>query len=419
MRVHVCTCVPCVNQKRFQSKNDVWSVHCMFVCVFAAIYHIVMFSTSQSITVCDARITAMCPIKDTMWIGNEQGKLYIYATSTRDLLYERSLSIIPDTQAIRDILDVSVPDMYHTVIVRQDGYVLLMDQAISERNVSDTQEFDNSMYNTELPVKEVGKSLVKALFNCGIVVPTNNSNTVEIWCGTNIGSVVVFSLAYSHIAMAAKPCITCTESARSGVVNVTSMAFSSACGGSVVWVLLQPSNTLCCVDTFSKQVINRIPLSTYTNEAGKIYVKCVCVCCKKTHSFLVTSILMLDSCIHASLSKGRILRLDNLTTQITGQVLHGHIGKVYSIIPISCRTMPRQWLPSIIGRSNVIDKYMHLMPSETLDEAHGIRSAMSGRTTKLLVSLGLGYHGIAGRVEPLATCKDLDDNFLLLWMASY
>ena len=134
---------------------------------------------------------------------------------------------------------------------------------------------------------------------------------------------------------------------------------------------------------------------------------------------LVTSILTLDSSIHASLSNGRILRLDNLTAQINGQVLQGHIDKVYSILPISCRTMPRQWLPNIIGRSNVIDKYMHLMPSETLDEAYAIRSAMSGRTTKMLVSLGLGYHGIAGKVEPLATGRDFDDNFLLLWMVSY
>jgi len=201
-----------------------------------------------------------------MWIGTEQGKLYIYATSTRDLLYERSLSINPETQAIRSILDISVPDMYHTVIVRHDGYVLLMDQTISECNVSDAQEFDNSMYSTELPVKEVGKSLVKAVFNCGIAVSTGNSSTVEVWCGTNIGSIVVFTLSYGHINMASKPCISCTETVRSGVVNVASMAFSS--NESAVWALLQPSNTLCCVDTYSKQIIKRIPLSAYTNEAG-------------------------------------------------------------------------------------------------------------------------------------------------------
>ena len=129
----------------------------------------------------------------------------------------------------------------------------------------------------------------------------------------------------------------------------------------------------------------------------------------------------MGSSIHASLSKGKILRLDNISSpDVTGQILHGHFDNVYSILPISCRTMPKQWLPTIIGRSNVIDKYMHLLQTDEMsDEAHKIRSTMIGRTTQLLVSLGLGYHGIAGKVEPLATGKDTEDNFLLLWMTSF
>ena len=134
----------------------------------------------------------------------------------------------------------------------------------------------------------------------------------------------------------------------------------------------------------------------------------------------VTSILTMGSSIHASLSKGRILRLDNISSEITAQVLHGHFDDVYSILPLSCRTMSKQWLPAIIGRSNVIDKYTHLLQTEEMsDEAQKIRSSMVGRTTQLLVSLGLGYHGIAGKVEPLATGKDFEDNFLLLWMVSF
>ena len=134
----------------------------------------------------------------------------------------------------------------------------------------------------------------------------------------------------------------------------------------------------------------------------------------------VTSILTMGSSIHASLSKGRILRLDNTSSEITAQVLHGHFDDVYSILPLSCRTVSKQWLPAIIGRSNVIDKYTHLLQTEEMsDEAQKIRSSMVGRTTQLLVSLGLGYHGIAGKVEPLATGKDTEDNFLLLWMVSF
>lgn len=202
-----------------------------------------------------------------MWLGTEQGSLYIMSTSTRDIIYERTLAIHPSTQGIKSILDVSVPDMYHTVIVRKDGYVLLMDQTIGEHNVSDVQEFDNSQYSTELPVKGVGKSLVKALFHCGIVVPTSISCTVEIWCGTDIGTIVLFTLAYGRITASSKPCISCSENA----ADIVSMAYSrgESDSTSTIWTLLKPSNTLCCVNTSSKQVIRRISCSVYTSEDGE------------------------------------------------------------------------------------------------------------------------------------------------------
>lgn len=202
-----------------------------------------------------------------MWLGTEQGSLYILSTSTRDIIYDRTLAISPSTQGIKSILDVSVPDMYHTVIVRKDGYVLLMDQTISEHNVSDVQEFDNSMYSTELPVKGVGKSLVKASFNCGLVVPTDGTCTVEIWCGTDIGAIVTFTLAYSHITVSSKPCITCGDN----TTSIVSMAHyrGESHSTSMVWALLKPSNTLCCVNTSTKQVVRRICCSTFTAEDGE------------------------------------------------------------------------------------------------------------------------------------------------------
>ena len=227
----------------------------------------ISFIYLQSIAVCSSPITSMCSIKDTMWLGTEQGSLYIMSTSTRDIIYERTLAINPSTQGIRSILDVSIPDMYHTVIVRKDGYVLLMDQAISERNVSDVQEFDNSMYSTELPVKGVGKSLVKALFHCGIVVPASGTSTVEIWCGTDIGTIVLFTLAYSRITISSRPCINCSDSGN----NIVSMAYSrgESDSTSTVWALVKPSNALCCINTSTKQVIRRISCSTYTSEDGE------------------------------------------------------------------------------------------------------------------------------------------------------
>jgi len=41
---------------------------------------------------------------------------------------------------------------------------------------------------------------------------------------------------------------------------------------------------------------------------------------------------------------------------------------------------------------------------------------MFGRQSQLLVSIGLGFYGVAGRlVEPLMTPKDREENFVLLW----
>jgi len=202
-----------------------------------------------------------------MWLGTEQGSLYIISTSTRNIIYERTLAINSSTQGIKSILDVSIPDMYHTVVVRKDGYALLMDQTISEHNVSDVQEFDNSMYSTELPVKGVGKSLVKAMFHCGIVVPASGTCTVEIWCGTDIGTIVTFTLAYSRITVSSRPCITCSDNDS----NVVSMAYcrGDSISSSTVWAVLKPSNCLCCVNTSSKQVIRRISCSNFTNENGE------------------------------------------------------------------------------------------------------------------------------------------------------
>ena len=49
-------------------------------------------------------------------------------------------------------------------------------------------------------------------------------------------------------------------------------------------------------------------------------------------------------------------------------------------------------------------------------DAKSIRDSMFGRQTRLLVTIGHGYHGLADRiVEPLMSPRDRQDNFVLLW----
>lgn len=45
-----------------------------------------------------------------------------------------------------------------------------------------------------------------------------------------------------------------------------------------------------------------------------------------------------------------------------------------------------------------------------------ISSSMVGRQTRLVVSIGYGYQGVAGKlIEPLMSPKDSVENFVLLW----
>lgn len=49
-------------------------------------------------------------------------------------------------------------------------------------------------------------------------------------------------------------------------------------------------------------------------------------------------------------------------------------------------------------------------------EVSSIASSIVGRQTKLVVSIGYGFQGVAGQlVEPLMSPKDSEENFVLLW----
>ena len=118
--------------------------------------------------------------------------------------------------------------------------------------------------------------------------------------------------------------------------------------------------------------------------------------------------------LQLAISDGRILVLKTRDSQPVSTVeLRAHVKTIHTLLPLSCRTLSRQWLPSIIGRSNVIDYYRDLLAEEDIRD---INATMVGRQAQLLVSIGVGFQGVAGRlVEPLMTPKDREGNFILLW----
>ena len=98
---------------------------------------------------------------------------------------------------------------------------------------------------------------------------------------------------------------------------------------------------------------------------------------------------------------------------VSSTELRGHVGETFTLLSLGARTLPRHWLPTIIGRSNAIDYYRDLLGD---DDIESIQSTMLGRQCKLLVTVGSGFYGVAGQlVEPIMSQRDCEDTFLLLW----
>ena len=131
-------------------------------------------------------------------------------------------------------------------------------------------------------------------------------------------------------------------------------------------------------------------------------------------SLSVTSLCSVGNRLHLSMSDGEILQLHTPHDSVLSlSRLRGHVKSVHSLLTLGARVLPRHWRPSILGRSNVMDYLLELLGE---DDIQDINDSMVGRQSRLLVSVGKGFYGIAGRVvEGLLTPSDISDNFLLLW----
>lgn len=131
-------------------------------------------------------------------------------------------------------------------------------------------------------------------------------------------------------------------------------------------------------------------------------------------SCAVTSVCSVRDMLHLALSNGEILQLHTAHDQIDSvSHLRGHVKSIHSLLTLGARVLPRNWRPSILGRSNVMDYLLELLGE---DDIQDISDSMIGRQTRLLVSIGKGFYGIAGKVvDTLMSPSDISDNFLLLW----
>ena len=126
----------------------------------------------------------------------------------------------------------------------------------------------------------------------------------------------------------------------------------------------------------------------------------------------VSSLQMVNSKIYLATRVGKVVSVDITENPPTSKELHGHYGDIYSVLPLGSRVLPRQWLPSIIGRINVMDKYSNEISEE---DVKVIQETMIGRSADILLTVGKGFYGL-GKSNPLASSSDTNDSFLLLWV---
>ena len=75
-------------------------------------------------------------------------------------------------------------------------------------------------------------------------------------------------------------------------------------------------------------------------------------------SLSVSFFSVMGTQLYFAVDSGKVFQLetDGAAVSLAAE-LRGHTKQVYEILTLGARTLPRHWLPSIIGRSNVIEHY--------------------------------------------------------------
>lgn len=94
-------------------------------------------------------------------------------------------------------------------------------------------------------------------------------------------------------------------------------------------------------------------------------------------------------------------------------VAHDQSCGLYKLLTLGSRVFPRHWIPTLIGRNNVIEYYRDLLEEEDITE---INSRIIGCQSQLLLSLGRGFHGLTSSKMIDSSLQDRHDNFVLLWL---
>ena len=218
----------------------------------------------QSFTISNSKITSICGVNDTMWLGTEKGIVFIYDAISRNLLLERLLAVLPG-QGITSITHVSAN--HQVLVTRRDGCILLFDEGILERKLPDDSRYDNRINATQLPVRSSFKTPEKLPILCSHVLALPSEGKMVLWCGTKTDVLLAFDIYPSRIEYCRKrygrsrykcseeDCITQVVAVENG-------------GKTCVWALSRPDSVLYCWDGRLEQLLQSVRCDQFTSDPG-------------------------------------------------------------------------------------------------------------------------------------------------------
>ena len=239
---------------------------CMYKCACSHAHtHTHTHTHTQMFPISSARITAMCCVVDTMWVGTEEGELFIFDSLTKNEMLSRLLALLPG-QAITNITHLT--SLRQVLVTRSDGCVLLFDEVTQEHKLPDDSRYDNRLNGTQLPVRSVFRTPEKLpVFTTEVV--GGKTQEVTVWCGSSYEMALLIDVRPTGLGYCRKcHCrprndITCEDR----VADLSRMEREGE--EEVMWALTDPGNCLYCWSVVRETLIMRVECSIYSPSSGE------------------------------------------------------------------------------------------------------------------------------------------------------
>ena len=226
---------------------------------------------SQMFPISNSRITAMCCVIDTMWVGTEEGQLLLFDALTKNDILSRHLALLPD-QSITNITHLTT--LRQVLVTRSDGCVLLFDEVTQEHKLPDDSHYDNRLNGTQLPVRSVFRTPEKLPIFAAQVVsgkPGEQRTVRTVWCGSSFEMALLIDIQPTGLGYCRKcHCRPRNDiTAKDHVTDLTLMERGEQEEGGVVWMLTRPHNCAYCWCSVSERLVMKVECSVYSSSPGE------------------------------------------------------------------------------------------------------------------------------------------------------